>query len=142
MVLDELVDEHLGTPYSFYKFESVLMFDLHNLVLHIHREYIHSIHWWKYPIFRVWAVKILIPYWQISGKFLRPFYWKTHPDQMLHIIYGLSQKNRMDEPQNWNFQKNWISFPVKRPVWRPGKLKFQKNFWMSFPWFANKGYSP
>ena len=21
----------------------------------------------------------------------------------------------------------------------PGKLKFQKNFWMSFPGFANKG---
>ena len=32
----------------------------------------------------------------------------------------------------------WMSFPVKRPVWRPGKWKFQKNFWMSFPWFANK----
>ena len=24
-------------------------------------------------------------------------YWKTHPDQMLHITYGFSQKNRMDE---------------------------------------------
>ena len=33
----------------------------------------------------------------------------------------------------------WMSFPVKRPVWRPGKWKFQKNFWMSCPWFANKG---
>ena len=39
----------------------------------------------------------LIPYWRISGKFLRPFYWKTHPDQMLHILYGYSQKIRMDE---------------------------------------------
>jgi len=44
------------------------------------------------------------PYWQISGKFLSPFYWKTHPsknhefsDQMSHIIYGFSQKIRMDE---------------------------------------------
>ena len=36
-------------------------------------------------------------------------------------------------------KKKWMSFPVKRSVWRPGKWKFQKNFWMSFPWFANKG---
>ena len=21
-------------------------------------------------------------------------------------------------PQNWNFEKKWISFPMKRPVWR------------------------
>ena len=34
-----------------------------------------------------------------------------------------------------------MSFPVKRSVWRPGKWKLQKNFWISFPWFANKGYS-
>ena len=33
----------------------------------------------------------------------------------------------------------WMSFPVKQSVWRPGKWKFQKTFWMSFPWFANKG---
>ena len=63
----------------------------------------------------------------------RPFYWKTHPDQMLHIIYGFSQKIWMDEfssktklndlwyswflmdkfssktPHNWNFEKNgWV----------------------------------
>ena len=55
------------------------------------------------------------------------FYWKTHPDQMLHIKYGSIQK----------FE--WMSFPVKRPMWRPGKWKFGKNFWMSCPWFANKG---
>ena len=24
---------------------------------------------------------ILNPYWQISGKFLRQFYWKTHPSK-------------------------------------------------------------
>ena len=30
-------------------------------------------------------------------KKFNPFYWKTHPDQMLHIIYGFSQKIRMDE---------------------------------------------
>ena len=34
----------------------------------------------------------------------RPYYWKTHPDQMLFIIYGFSQKIE------------WMSFPVKRPV--------------------------
>ena len=62
-----------------------------------------------------------------SGASHRPFYWKTHPAQMLHIIYGFSQKDE------------WMSFPVKRPVWRPGKWKFQKHFWMSFPWFADKG---
>ena len=40
-------------------------------------------------------------YWQtISGKFLRPFYWKPPPDQILHmygIIYRFRQKIRMDE---------------------------------------------
>ena len=74
------------------------------------------------------------PYWQISGKFLRPFYWKTHPsknqefsDQMSHIIYGFSQKIRMDEfssktacvrPQNSQID-DWMSFPVKRSSSRP-----------------------
>ena len=24
-------------------------------------------------------IYIINPYWQISGTFLRPFYWKTHP---------------------------------------------------------------
>ena len=37
----------------------------------------------------------------------RPFYWKTHPDPILHIIYGFSQKIE------------WMSFTVKRSVWRP-----------------------
>ena len=40
---------------------------------------------------------VINPYWQITGKFLRPFYWKIHPDQMLHTMYGFSQKIRMDE---------------------------------------------
>ena len=64
-----------------------------------------------------WTNRMFNPYWQISGVFSevvllenssnfqlensgvshRPFYWKTHPDQMLHIIYGFSQKNRMNE---------------------------------------------
>ena len=26
-----------------------------------------------------------------------PFYWKTHPGKILHIIYGFSQKIRIDE---------------------------------------------
>ena len=57
-------------------------------------------------------------------------FWKIHPDQMLHIIYGFSQKIRMDEfssnglcdapelVKNY-FRLNaffWMSFPVKRPV--------------------------
>ena len=37
-------------------------------------------------------------------KKFNPFYWKTHPDQMLHIIYHSVKK----------FE--WMSFPVKRPV--------------------------
>ena len=40
-----------------------------------------------------------------SGASHRPFYWKTHPDQILHIIYGFSQKF------------GWMNFPIKRPVW-------------------------
>ena len=71
--------------------------------------------------------------WKNSGMSYRPFYWKTHSDQMSHSIhvYGLSKKMNgwflMDEfprkttcmtPQNFLI-KDWISFPVKRPVWRP-----------------------
>ena len=49
-----------------------------------------------------------------SGASHRPFYRKTHPDQMLHIIYAFVQK----------FER--MSFPVKRSVWRPriGEILF------------------
>ena len=33
------------------------------------------------------------PYWQSSGKFLRPFFWKTHLDQMLHNMMKIIEKN-------------------------------------------------
>ena len=85
----------------------------------------------------------LNPYWQISGIFLRPFYWKTHPDQILHIIYGFSQKIRMDEFSNKTAcettqnspNDDWMSFPVKRSSSRPGfkKLVLMIFWWMSFP---------
>ena len=68
-------------------------------------------------------ITFINPYWQISGKFLRPFYWKTHPDQMLHIIYGFSQKIQTDEfssktaLENENFRKisGWVfhNFPIR-----------------------------
>ena len=35
------------------------------------------------------SVLVLNLYWQISGKFLRPFYWKTHPSKIM------SFKNRV-----------------------------------------------
>ena len=54
----------------------------------------------------------------------RTFYLKTNPYQILHIIYGFSEKNR----------------PTIFIMWRPGKRNFQKKFWIIFPWFANKGY--
>ena len=66
---------------------------------------------------------------------------------MLHIIDGFSQKIRMDEfssktvcvtPQNWNFeQKKWMSFPVKRPVWRP-RIEISKNYLDEFSTY-NRG---
>ena len=45
------------------------------------------------------------------------------------------------------FYKNWIGthkkmmaeFSRNPSVSHPGKMKFRKNFWMSFPGFANKG---
>ena len=30
----------------------------------------------------------LNPYWQISGKFLRPFYWKTHPSKNHEYLFS------------------------------------------------------
>ena len=36
-------------------------------------------------------------YFTNSGASHRSFYWKTHSDQMLYIIYGFSQKIRIDE---------------------------------------------
>ena len=30
----------------------------------------------------------LNPYWQISGKFLRPFYWKTHPSKNYEYLFS------------------------------------------------------
>ena len=112
----------------------------------------------------------LNPYWQIFGKFLRPFYWKTHPSKNQEYLFSFfkpgreldhlleNSSNRRSEnsgasqrPFYWKnhpdqmlhiksgSNKKWMSFPVKRSVWRPGKRKFQKNFWMSFPWFAYKG---
>ena len=88
----------------------------------------------------------------LIAKFLGKF-WDRFIGKLIqtkcYISYMVSVKKiRMDEfssrtasvpPQNWNLGKNWMTFPVKRPAWRPRKWKFQKNFWMSFPWFANKG---
>ena len=51
-----------------------------------------------------------------SGASHRPFYWKTHPDQMLHIIYGFSQKIRMDE------------FSSKTACVTTWKMKISENF--------------
>ena len=87
-----------------------------------------------------------------NGSWARPFYWKTYPVQMLHIIYDFGQKIQMDEfssktvcvtPQNW---KNWYSwflmdeFSSKTACVTTRKMKILEKFWMSFPRFANKGY--
>ena len=58
----------------------------------------------------------------------RPSYWKTHPDQMLHIIY-VSVK-----------VFEWMSFPVKRSVLRLGKWKFQKKIEDEFSMICQEGY--
>ena len=94
------------------------------------------------------------PYWQISRKFPRPFYWKTHPSKNLYWVPIQLKKtgHELDRFTEKLIQTkfhisymvsvkkiDWMSFPVQRPVWRPGKWKFKKIFWMSFPWFANKG---
>ena len=42
-------------------------------------------------------------------------------------------------PGNWKIEKILDEFPRNLSVSHPGKLKFRKNFWMSFPGFANKG---
>ena len=50
-----------------------------------------------------------------------------------YISY-ISQKIPVKKYSQVSVKKiKWMSFPVKRPVWRPGKWKFQKYFWMSFP---------
>ena len=57
-----------------------------------------------------------------SGASHIPFYWKTHPN--LIQMDDLSSKTAIMTPPNWNFEKKWMSFPVKRPVWRSRKWKF------------------
>ena len=59
------------------------------VILGINSHLVTTVLMWQWKI--CWRIN---PYWQISG---RPFYWKNHPDQMLHIKYGFSQKIRMDE---------------------------------------------
>ena len=34
------------------------------------------------------SVLVLNLYWQISGKFLRPFYWKTHPSKNHEYLFS------------------------------------------------------
>ena len=86
--------------------------------------------------------KFLGNFWdRFTGKLIQPSigeFWgvtqavlvenSSWPNVTYHIWYMVSVK-----------KCEWMSFPVKRSVWRPGRWKFQKNFWMSFPWFANKG---
>ena len=36
-------------------------------------------------------------------------------------------------------EKYWMSFTENPSVSHPKKLKFRKNFWISFPGFSNKG---
>ena len=33
-------------------------------------------------------IAFLNPYWQISGTFLRPFYWKTHPSKNHEYLFS------------------------------------------------------
>ena len=42
---------------------------------------------------RVQTVLSVNPYWQISGKFLRPFYWKTHPSKFMsnYLVFFLNR---------------------------------------------------
>ena len=37
-------------------------------------------------------VKPVNPYWQISGKFLRLFYWKTHPSKNHWYLFSLFKR--------------------------------------------------
>jgi len=70
---------------------------------------------------------------------LMPVFLSPNPGKLIQIFF-----------QNFNFSdgdsdglkkllqiKGWVS---QEFVWVPtGKLKLQKNIWMSFPEFANKG---
>ena len=38
------------------------------------------------------------PYWQISGKFLRQFYWKTHPSKNNEHLFGFLKNHPI---ANW-----------------------------------------
>ena len=58
----------------------------------------------------------LNPYWQISGTFLRPFYWKTHPSKNYeHLFSFLNSGRELDQFTGKFIQSSkWMSFPVKR----------------------------
>ena len=63
----------------------------------------------------------LILYWRISGKFLRPFYWKTRPKESIlskiifHEFWGVTE---------WKFRKILDESSSKTAVGLPGKWIF------------------
>jgi len=108
----------------------------------------------------------LNPYCQISGKWARPYYWKTHPIVNWRIlgrdtgrITGKIIQTKCYISYMVSIKKfEWMSFPVVGSGSRPDFWKklnryswffiawvFQVNglahqkFWMSFPWFDDKG---
>ena len=74
--------------------------------------------------------------------------WKTHPEIFpkfqffgaWHSPVGLAYAPILCKTLNRHSQKMMDEFSRNRSSSCPGKLKFRKNFWMSLPGFANKGW--
>ena len=66
------------------------------------------------------------------------YFWKTHPSQLPNMD-KFSTIRPWSSPENRRFEKRLDDFSRNRSESPPGKLKFWKNNWMSFPGFSNKG---
>ena len=64
--------------------------------------------------------------------------WKTHPEISRNFSFPGCDIDRYFTKTDTH-KKLTDEFSRNPSMSHPGKLKFHKNFWMSFPRFANKG---
>ena len=73
------------------------------------------------------------------GPLRAPIFYKNWIGTHKKLMDEFSRNQSRSCSGNWNFEKILDEFSRSPSVSHLGKLKFRKNFWMSFPGFANKG---
>ena len=59
--------------------------------------------------------EILNPYWQISGKWVRSYYWKTHPLKNHEYLFSFFEKlGREPDRITGKLIQKWMNFPAIR----------------------------